>query len=293
MKYVTTWSMEPFLNGSGTGWIEDEYLLASMVGSLRRVHKWTGEKPTLYADKVTSDIIKELSDDVIIEEMENVFEEDGVPHTLWSYAKQKTMSMQEEPYLHFDLDLHFKAPISPQKLDCDLLIQCYDDFELMQEDFDRMELGSLTQLYNYEAVKDIYKWEGWWNRDWYAGRSANLGILGVQNMELNKRYSDLIFGWIDENREQLNRYASHVPHPAFFEQQPLIELADEMGLKTNTMFPNSVEYSPAQHTFVHFVGQWKNMKGCPVRDRTRDMLVKPFVTDDVKYFTKKLQGMKK
>ena len=289
MRYIATWSMTPYINGSGTGWIRDEQLFASMVTSIRRARKWLGVKPIIYTDTFTATVLRDLTDDAEInEELEGIYENDGVPHTMWSYSKIKTLSLQTEPYVHFDLDLFFRKPLDDKLMEGDLLIQCYDVLELLERNVPE----SFPELYNYHTIKDLYVWNGFWDRDWNQHDGANLGILGMNNMELHNRYIEEIMGWIDVNRDALNRHPAHIPDPTFFEQQPMVVLAEEMGLDVRTVFPNSIEYPPICPSYAHFVGQYKNGDS-QLFHSLRALYVDPHVTEKVIYHTKKMRSMRK
>lgn len=279
--------MEPFFASTSTGWVKDEYVIASMLSSLDHI-KQIGITPKVYCDKITKDILGELIDGVELYDVHtDLFVRDNVPKEFWAYPKMKTYQLQTEPYVHFDLDFIFKRKLNDKWFECDLLCQVWEYPLLLDIEHDGM---IFRDIYNKDHLEEHWEWSEWWNKPNFSKqRALNVGILGMQNMELNREYCDLTFDWLDMNRDNLFEKPKKIPFSCVFEQQALAILAKEKRCKVKTLQNSSCDDPPSTDEFTHFVGStYKKDSSFEGVIQLRNQLIDPYVTDDVIKITKEL-----
>lgn len=249
MKPIATWSFSPWLHGKGSSvWHTTVDMLSCAVASIESFNKIYG-RPTLYTDTLGRNVFSQLTSNC-----DFVVEYDGidnlVPPTLWAYSKVLTYSVQRDPYIHFDLDfiVHKQLPF----IDCDI------GFQSMEH----IVKGNLTNIYNLGRVFEHYKLPSIFPRtrkELDNVHCPNLGVLYMNNMKLNREYTETAMKLVELNKDVLK--TEHKLHICSVEQQTLgVVLQQHRKTVVKTLLNNHMTDYPFNDNFVHFIGGWKQKK---------------------------------
>lgn len=280
MKVVATFCFQPFLNKAGSKWADTEHFLACAKASIEMANLHLG-RPTVYTDSVGKKIFSKLSDkaDYIVA-YDNLYKE--YPPELWALGKIFTYQQQTEPYIHFDLDLIVLSKLSSNLLDCDLLVQSKENIweknEFMQQAYPLHKIGHLFDLpllFQRDNVNNI--------------APLNCGILYMNNMELNKLYTDTALDLVDRN---LNIDSGISLGMCVIEQQTLGILVNDMPhLKCNTMLAHW-SLPSFNKFFVHFGGDAAKETSRPIINWAHTKFITPWINSDIKNLAEILDKIK-
>lgn len=248
MKCIATWSFSPWLNDKGSSvWHSTVDMLACSVASIESFNKIYG-RPTLYTDTLGRNVFSQLTNNC-----DFVVEYDGidrlVPNTLWAYSKILTYSKQYDPYLHFDLDFIVHKDL--ELIDCDIAFQSFEHIG-----------GSLERVYNLGRLYQHYKLPSIFprtERELDSILCPNLGFLYMNDMKLNREYTDTAIKLVENNRELFK--TDKKLHICSVEQQTLgCVLKYYKKIKSKVLLNNHKTDYPFNDYFTHFIGGWKQKK---------------------------------
>lgn len=247
MNCIATWTFSPWLKDRGSIWQDTTDMLACSVASIESFNKIYG-RPTLYTDTLGRNVFSQLT-----KNCDFIVDYDGidnlVPNSLWAYSKILTYSKQLEPYLHFDLDfiIHKDFELS--------------NFDIAFQSFEHIS-GQLEKIYNLGQVYKHYKLPSVFPRDKKELNSIlcpNLGFLYMNDMKLNREYTDTAIKLVESNREVFK--TDKKLHICSVEQQTLgAVLQQYKKLKTKVLLANHNTDYPFNDNFIHFIGPWKQKK---------------------------------
>ena len=283
MRFVASWSMEPYLKNVSGRWESTDMLLTAMVMCIDNIKKFYGRNLILYTDSMTEHVLSELTDNVdIVNVYDDIFKKDNIPLSFWCYPKLLTFRAQTEPYVHIDLDFIIKRKFPDGWFDCDIFCQWYEDLTYM----DRSSDGICSdKLYNRERVKHLYEWSDWWDDPRHNNMYAlNVGIMSIRNVDFNKLYCDTMFDFIDNNKDAMNQHDGTDMQivPMVIEQQSLYHLAvqEKQSIKTITRFFHDIP-APVNRYFTHFIGDWMKCTDFSKGVEQREYLLKPKMTQKI------------
>lgn len=268
MKYIATWSFKPYLNNQSNGWLSDEYMLACAVRSCEKINELFG-KPTIYTDTLGAEIFQSIGIEADFEiVLDNVF--DDIDSGLWAFPKLEVMKRQSEPYLHFDLDFIFHK-LPPQgwfegDVGCQWL-------ELPRDNIGAYNIPTLAHLYDLPPMfRSPYV---------QITKAPCLGVLLMNNMDLNNQWLDEVFTLIDNNRILLSNESTQL-HSCVVEQQSLGLAAAHYKVTTLSNLIHDVT-PPHSDVYTHYMGPvWKASEDNPALNELRSQQLDPYITSAVK-----------
>ena len=246
MKYIATFCFAPWINKKGSSdWHTTEDMLACFTSSIEHIYQLYN-KPVIYTDTLGKNILSELTDKC---HFEVVYDKlyDEIPTHLWSYAKVLSYSMQREPYIHFDLDFILLKKLSTQH---DILFQVYEHI-LGTNLHNVYNLGRLHQHY---VVPKHFPTD---RKTYDETLCPNLGILYMNDMAINKEYTQTSINFVKDNIEVLR--GENKVHMCVVEQQILgIVLNRHKHIKVKTLLNDHKTEYPFNDQFVHFIGPYRD-----------------------------------
>ena len=186
--------------------------------------------------------------------------------SLWALAKIFTISQQNTPFLHVDSDVYIWEPFKTEFINNNLCVQNIEYEEKFENQFG-IYINSITKLKNklfslpkfIEDVLSNYKITG-------RIEAYNTGIVGGQNLDFLKLYSNFIFEFLNTNKDR-DIESSDMN---LIEQLFLFCLAQNNGIIVKPLFgkekavDKNAYFSMAQfnltplvNKYIHVVGQGK------------------------------------
>lgn len=297
-NFIATWSFAPYFKKENTKWSDEKYLWAATIASLESVYEHYGTKVKVYTDSVGMEIFPMLTDKVeLINVHDNVY--DGVTEGLWAWAKLETYKMQNEPYVHIDLDFILKRRLPEEFFGGDLGGQVREltDRPIPGHEQHGREIWYL--VYNLPVVGMDFDLPNLYMKPlintYYP---LNVGVLCMNNMEVNKKYVDTVFEFMDNNRIAMNDAYEHggknaIIDIAVLEQQTLGILINDMELDCRTLLPDGDMTNGIQsEDFITFCGEgFKTNKG--LFQEIREKHLDKYCDDKVQLVLNRLNEMKK
>jgi len=250
MKIVQTfWSGQPVQDPPGdkdllylkAGWLSPEYHWMSWALSCLQLKKLYGEVELvtdLRGKSILIDVLG-LPYTKVSTELEGLL--DTYPPECWALAKIYSYSIQKEPFIHIDGDVFLWERFSDEILRAGLVSQNRErNLSFYQVILDEIhaQFGFIPSLFAKE------RYEG---QDLFT---ANAGIIGGHNLEFIATYCQAAFGFIDRNREYLQKV--NTPHLNFiFEQYLLFQLAEQEGAPITYFMKETVD-NPVFRDYVRF-----------------------------------------
>lgn len=271
MKCVATWSFEPWFQRKGMPWTHVSDMLTMARCSIELVNKHYG-RPTIYTDSFGKQVFSSITPHADFEVVyDNLY--DNISPSLWALAKLKTYAAQTQPYLHFDLDFLFLEKMEDSLLDCDLLVHRFEDL---------MEWPEISDpSYNIEKVKHYNKLPPCMLRDCINHIPAvNVGIMFMNNMELNKKYTDIALQMVNDNRHLFG--TSRALQMCVIEQQTLgVLLHDNPQYICKTLMPTGWDHPVVTSQFAHFVGANYKTDDYEIVVELRKKLLRPWRSQQI------------
>jgi len=239
---IVSWSFEPFKKSRS--WRKPELMLACAKQSLLSISRHYST-PIVYTDDIGKYILSILETDCQFDTvLEGCFK--NIPTEFWIYPKLLTYSLQNRPYIHFDLDFIVHKQFHERLLSCDIAFQ---NFEPIKETAD----AYITDMSNCDLIlPDIFN-------KYHLDKinPPNVGFLLISNMDFNKKYSQAALSIINDNlnydfSKTNNRYRVN----CIIEQQLLGLMLRTCGL-TYMPFMDTIG-NPRNQYFDHYLGELKN-----------------------------------
>ncbi len=179
----------------------------------------------------------------------------------WAYAKIKTYSIQEEPFLHVDGDMYFPKPISEEILSSSLITQNRE----IGTGYYRSMMGRILKHPEIQLPQCIQESLGT-----AEIASYNMGIFGGHDLPFIKEFCQQAFNFLNDNQmnDPQKEYAKEECN-ILFEQVLFAVLADNSKRKIATIgrpmrdegytsyeFCNLTDYD--NKSFFHILGGHKN-----------------------------------
>jgi hypothetical protein len=281
MRPIATFCFQPFLNNTGSKWASTEHFLACAKASIEMANVHLG-RPTIYTDSLGKKILPLLSPKadyiVVYDDLHKEY-----PLCLWALSKIFTYQQQKEPYIHFDLDLLFLSKLSKELLDCDLLVQVKENIleknEFIKLSYQLPKIGHLLNLppmFQRDNINSV--------------APLNCGILFMNNMDLNKVYTDTALDLVNRNLEVIKSGVDI--GMCVIEQHTLGLLIEDMPhIKCNTMLAHW-NMSPYNKFFVHFGGSSSKETVRPIIDWAHRKFIVPWINEDIRKLAQVLDKIK-
>lgn len=275
MNVISTWTFRPWLDGHRGPWPNTESMLAVMNASINCALR-AYETVTVYTDESSFPILSRLAPKVDFKvELNHAF--DQVPTSYWAWPKLITYSLQDQPFLHFDLDFLFARPLNSDFFDCNVLIQWWE------------KPGNLG-FYNLAQVYNQYKIPRQLETDQLDRiYSPNLGCFYMNDLDFNRSYIETVLELVNNN---LDLIVSNPIAMCSLEQQILgILLYKNTHIRVKTLLPKQT-LIPITNDFIHFVGEIKDRTSLPEIQELHERVLDTWITDSVKQIAYELDSQK-
>jgi hypothetical protein len=243
------------------GWLDKKYNYYSWALSALQFKKFY-EKVELVTDKDGYDLLINrmklpYTDVKVVLDDLNDYHPD-----LFALGKVYAYGIQDEPFIHVDADIYIWGKFSEQLEKSSLLCQ-HKEHGKFHSDFYTgifMEMASCFDFYPEVLDKSINK---------YGNIiSVNAGIIGGQNYEFFKGYTEKVFEFVNRNIKHLNKIDVRLSNTVF-EQFFFHALAEEQGETINYFFEEFVFFwnaiadftgVPDKIKYIHTCGALKHDK---------------------------------
>lgn len=271
MKIVQTfWTANKSLLEYNFGWYNSQYHLMSWALSCLSLRK-NYEKVVLYTDtngyKVFAELLQLPYTDIIVQ-----YDNLPFPEIHWAYPKLLTYSLQEEPFIHVDGDVHIPFRLPPSVESGGLIAQ---NKEMGSEYYKNMMNDLLKR--NYQ-LPDFLKAAMEQN----IIPSYNAGLLGGNDIEFMQEYCHTAFQFINDNQlNNTNNPNININNNILFEQVLFAALVEKSGKKVSTIIERSIRdngydyesfcnfYLFDQTKLLHILGGHKrNLRICELLGKT-------------------------
>lgn len=208
-------------------WFNSRFMLSSMVLSVLYSHKHYG-RVEMVTDSHSKLWIEQLR--LPFESIKTDLDElDNYDKSSWALGKIKAYSIQEEPFMHVDLDVILFEAFSTKLVSNDLYVQNIEPFHI--DAYNKTYLPYIELLAKSGKNLPI----GFEDRK----QALNLGIYGCNNLEFNKIFCDSVFEFINNNEQHLKTSVPLDKLCVVWEQYFCAVIADRMGLTIGTIIdPN-------------------------------------------------------
>ncbi|HEY5462605.1 MAG TPA: DUF6734 family protein [Hanamia sp.] len=257
MKFIQTLSINngPFNNSFG--WAAPEYHLMSWALSCLQLQK-IYQRVELYSNSNAAKIL--------IDTLELPYHKVNVTHdninsaheNLWALPKLFTYSLQKEPFLHIDGDVFLFSRLPEVLLSSGLIAQNVEE----ATNYYAQTQKELMAHFNYfpNCVENDFKND-------IPIKAVNAGILGGNNIDFIKEYTDLAFRYINKNVQHFSNinvdrfnvfFEQHLFYSLAKEKNIPIEVLIHLTIKDNQyMHLGDIHEAPCKRSYLHFLGQYK------------------------------------
>lgn len=178
------------------------------------------------------------------------------PKSLWALGKMEAYRLQNEPFCHIDGDVFLFGPVLDPVLEAPLFFQSYD-YNGQQY----AEIHPYVQE-RFEQVPRAFDARLASRRKYY-----NVGVIGGQDLNLYRDYTQAAFALIDHNLDRLHDLRNSGLFNLYYEQFLLSSMIDDRGLEARTLYPEPDEANrynfaawhqiPQGSSYVHLVSHLK------------------------------------
>jgi len=259
MKFIQTLyfnkSLKPLKHHFG--WAAPEYHLMGWALSCLQLKKLYG-KVDLYCNSVAAELL--------IDKLELPYNSVYITHDnlkiadekLWALPKIFTYGLQEKPFLHVDGDVFLFEKFPESLLNSELIAQNVEE----------------ATNYYLDTQKELMKHFTWFPKcvksDFNSTipiKAVNAGILGGNNIEFIKEYTNLAFEYIRQNVQHFSSLNAD-RFNVFFEQHLFYSLAKEKKIPIEVLIKDTIMDNQYQHlgdfhevpckkNYLHLLGQYK------------------------------------
>lgn len=189
MKIIQTfWSGRANPIQKAFGWPHAEYNLMSWALSCSSLRKYYHDVE-LYTDKKGHEILVEKMN-LPYTKVHVVFDENLCLPNHWAFAKIKTYSLQEEPFIHVDGDIYISKPFPKEFLQAPLVAQ-------------NREIGTvyyremMNRVFDHSGIRIPQFIVNGIREDSIA--SYNMGVFGGNDLGFIKDYCKRAFAFVEDN----------------------------------------------------------------------------------------------
>ena len=238
--------------GFGRNWSSPKFFLYSLVNSVHQSKKIFGKVEMVTNSECVALFEKlELPFDKISTELDDI---NHYPKEFWSLGKIKAYSIQDEPFIHVDDDVHFQMYNENLKNlfeNNDLVCQSIEK-QNGKEQVPDCYVENINTIMEYgEKVIDNF------GKPNYA---HNMGFYLCKDLEFNKLYTDLAFEFIDINKDlMMSRYYSHPSYYCIIFEQYFFTCLAELKNKKVATFGKLDDWEVYKdYQYKHIWGAKKN-----------------------------------
>lgn len=230
-----------------THWCSSRFMITSFVLSVLQSHKLYG-RVEVVTDSINKIWIEKLN--LPLEKISTELDEiDHYDRESWSLGKIKAYQIQEEPFMHVDIDVIMYNKFSDDFFNCDIGVQ---EFEL----FTNEERLSVYDYYIKTSIKYIEE-ENLPMGFLDGKRSMNMGVYYCNNIEFNKLYCSEVFRFLDNSLEILKDKLPLNKFCLTWEQYICTCIADLKNLKINEVY-HKFDCYKSQSGYVHLLTYKQN-----------------------------------
>lgn len=206
-----------------SNWFNSRLMLSSMIISVLNSYKHYG-RVEMVTDSKSKLWIETLG--LPFESIKTDLDElDKYDRDSWALGKIKAYSIQEEPFLHVDLDVFLFEPLSQKLIENDLYVQNFEPFSI--DSYRKTYLPYINLLENIGTDLPI----GFADKKY----AFNLGIYGCNNLEFNKLFCSSVFSFLANNQEKMKSIVPLHKLCVIWEQYFCAVIAHKSGLSVGTI----------------------------------------------------------
>jgi len=226
-------------------WFNTQFMLSSMVMSVLNSYKHYG-RVEMVTDSASKVWIEKLG--LPFESIRTDLDElQKYDKGSWALGKIKAYSIQEEPFLHVDLDVILFEPLSQKLVNNDLYVQNFEPFHI--------DAYHKTYMPYIELIEDL-------GTDLPIGfhdkkQAVNLGIYGCNNLEFNKLYCDSVFRFIENNEKKFKSIVPLHKLCVIWEQYFWAVIADKLKMSIGTIIDPHYKLASEKGYFHLLIDKYK------------------------------------
>lgn len=266
----TLWTAKKSLLEHGFGWNHPQYHLMSWALSCLSLREHY-DNVVFYTDsngyKILIELLKLPYTDVLVQ-----YDDLQCPDIHWAYPKMLTYSLQQEPFIHVDGDVHLPHRLNASIESGGLIVQNIEMgtqyYKNMMDDL--LQRGyRMPEFLHKVLMRDIIP-------------SYNAGFLGGSDLDFIQEYCEIAFQFIEDN-DLLDFHSRNlnVNNNLLFEQTLFAALVEERGKKVTSVLDMTVPdngydyrrfcdfYRFDESKFLHLLGGHKrNQRICELLAKT-------------------------
>lgn len=207
-----------------SNWFSSRFMLSSMVISVLhsykhygRVEMVTDSRSKLWIEKLGLPFESIKTD---LDELHNKYDKQS-----WAMGKIKAYSIQDEPFMHVDLDVILFEKLSTKFTSNELYVQNFEPFNIEVYNSNYIPYIEMLEVQSDNLPMGFYDKQ----------RALNLGVYGCNNLEFNKLFYDSVFKFMDSNESYLKAFVPLDKLCVVWEQYFCAVIADRMGLSIGTI----------------------------------------------------------
>lgn len=206
-----------------SNWFNSRFMLSSMVISVLNSYKNYG-RVEMITDSHSKLWIEKLG--LPFESIKTDLDElNKYDKNSWALGKIKAYSIQQEPFMHVDLDVILFEKFSTKFTSNELYVQNFEPFNIETYKTTYMRYIKMLELQGTNLPIGFYDKQ----------RALNLGIYGCNNLELNKLFCNSVFKFMDSNENYFKTLVPLNKLCVVWEQYFCAVIADRMGLSIGTI----------------------------------------------------------
>lgn len=221
-------------------WLNSRFMLSSMVISVLNSYKHYG-RVEMVTDTRSKLWIEKLG--LPFESIKTDLDElDRYDKNSWALGKIKAYSIQNEPFMHVDLDVILYETLSDKLVSNELYVQNLEPFTTAPYNKTYLPYIDLLKKHGENLPIGFYD----------TKHALNLGIYGCNNLNFNNLFCDSVFTFINNNERYFKTRVPLDKLCVIWEQYFCAVIADKMGLSIGTVIDPYYE-SPTESGYTHLL----------------------------------------
>lgn len=267
MKVISTWLFDPWLDGQIRSWTHTVDMLATMRAAAGLAQRRYGNF-TVYTNSRSEPWLRQiLPTATVIVSHDSAHQ--SVPVEFYSWCKLWTWRLQNQEFLHIDLDFLFGPSWVDSPVETAILGQWWEDT-------------------SDQRARGYYNWQDLHSRLTLppelvdldpSAPAINTGCLAVRDLKFINTYVTAVEQLIDTNPGLFAEHLS-ITVPTI-EQHLLGMLLHKHNIPTNVLIQPNQAYEPINNQFIHFLGvRWKN-RNLPLANSVLSQTIDTWITPEL------------
>lgn len=221
-------------------WLNSRFMLSSIVISVLNSYKHYG-RVEMVTDTRSKLWVEKLG--LPFESIKTDLDElDRYHKNSWALGKIKAYSIQNEPFMHVDLDVILYEALSDKLVSNELYVQNLEPFTTAPYNKTYLPYIDLLKKHGENLPIGFYD----------TKHAFNLGIYGCNNINFNNLFCDSVFKFINNNEKIFKTRVPLDKLCVIWEQYFCAVIADKMGLSIGTVIDPYYE-SPTESGYTHLL----------------------------------------